>query len=71
MTYTLINVRGELFYVDGHVDSWDLNRRVAVVIEDNLDEVPEDEPVFYKDRLDRDVWKFVPDPDDREFDDEY
>jgi hypothetical protein len=69
MTYTLLNIRGELAYVEGHVDSWDLNRRVAVVIEDNLDDVPEDEPVFCKERLSLDVWKFVPDPDDREWDD--
>ncbi len=70
MTYTLINVRGELLYVDGHINSWNLNRNVAVVIEDNLDDVSEDEPVFCKDRLDRDVWAFVADPDDREWDDE-
>ncbi len=69
-TYTLLNICGELTYVEGHVDSWDLNRLVAVVIEDNLDDVPEDEPVFCKDRLSRDVWAFVADPDDREFDDE-
>jgi hypothetical protein len=68
--YTLLNVRGELIYVEGDVNYLDLNGRVAIVVEDSLTEIPEEEPSTHLSDLPRDVWKFVPDPDDLEWDDE-